>query len=100
MFAVADICRDMKKTHNLLTKSNAPIIVSIHYCAHAYNFLTLILLIFVRVWSKLMIELGIKPSVYSALQVSCQGEIGNRQLEMSLCKLLPFVLVGLTELNS
>ena len=30
---------------------------------------------------------------YSALQVSCPG---NRQLEMSLCKLLAFVLVSLT----
>ena len=39
---------------------------------------------------------------YSALQVSCPGELyrQNRQLEMSLCKLLAFVLVGLTELNS
>ena len=29
-----------------------------------------------------------------ALQVGCQGEIGNRQLEMSLCKLLAFVLAA------
>ena len=36
----------------------------------------------------------------SALHVSCTGEIGNRQLEISLCKLLAFDLVGLTELNS
>ena len=33
---------------------------------------------------------------YSGLQVSCPGEIGNRQLEMSLCKLLAFVLDSLT----
>ena len=43
------------------------------------TFLLLILLIFVRVWSKLMIELGIKPSVYSALQVSCQGDRDRQQ---------------------
>ena len=34
--------------------------------------------------------------IYSALLVSCPGELGNRQLEVSLCKLLAFVLVGLT----
>ena len=32
---------------------------------------------------------------YSALQVSCGRETDNRQLEMSLCKLLAFVLGGL-----
>ena len=32
---------------------------------------------------------------HSALQVSCGRETDNRQLEMSLCKLLAFVLVGL-----
>ena len=37
---------------------------------------------------------------YSTLQVSCLGEIGNRQLEMSLCKLVAFVLIALTELHS
>ena len=31
----------------------------------------------------------------NALQVSCLREMDNRQLEMSLCKLLAFVLVGL-----
>ena len=31
----------------------------------------------------------------NALKVSCPGEIGNGQLEMSLCKLLASVLVGL-----
>ena len=29
-----------------------------------------------------------------ALQVDCPGEIGSRQLEMSLCKLLAFVLAA------